>query len=153
MTFKVVYGSWKKYPLKERAKVSISAINFLGDFPKGPSTHNRLQSKTSGPPWKSKVFSSELHGSSPPPPPPQQRHTRCAPSHSGWKQSVTFLGLRYVRACSKAEGNGILQAQRMHPDRLIRKVFLNQKVWEELSSLEAFRDLWQMGFSARPPRI
>lgn len=45
----------------KKATVRISAISFLWDFPKDASKWGRLQSKTTGPPWKSKAFS-ELCG-------------------------------------------------------------------------------------------
>jgi hypothetical protein len=32
----------------------------------------------------------------------------------------------------------------MYPDPLTENVFLNQKAWEELNGLEAFRDVQQM---------
>lgn len=73
------------------------------------------------------------------------------PDHTIWKWSVTFFGLCYVLVFSKVEENSVLYAEKMHPDPLIKKVFLNQKAWEELSSLEAFRDLRQIAFSRDLP--
>lgn len=62
-------------------------------------------------------------------------------SHTIWKCTVTYFRLCYVLAHSTVNRNSILQAQRVYPEPLIRNVLLNQGAGEELSSLEAFRDV------------
>lgn len=107
---------------------------------KGPTTTRAV-----GPPCKTTPSSQNYMGT-----PKSLPH--CALRPHNLKRTVTYFRLCYVLAHSTVNRNSILQAQRTYPEPLIRNVFLNQGAVEELSSLEAFRDVEQMGFTQRPPR-